>query len=171
MIKNQNCTLLYSKTGGKNIGITSFNDTLRLLNLSSYCDMRVEEVQVRFGESELVFVGGEKIVIVLQVRLKIGNGQSSYWTDFHGQNSRPNSTSSLFVVPQGENIVTVKMRSGLQIDSLQFVTDKGTGSERFGGTGGSESIYGLSGKLLGFFGTESSELIQLGFITTADFKY
>jgi len=43
-------------------------------------------------------------------------------------------------------------------------------SERFGGTGGDESTYGLQGKLLGFFGTEGLELVQLGFITTADFE-
>jgi len=85
--------------------------------------MRIEEVQVRFGESQTVLVGDNKIVLVLQVRLKIGNGQSSYWTDFHGKNSIPNSTLSSFVVSQGENIVIVKMGSGLQIDSLQFVTD------------------------------------------------
>jgi len=133
--------------------------------------MRVEEVQVRSGESQTEkLVGDEKVFLVLQVRLKIGNGQSSYWTDFHGKYSRPNSTLSSFVVPEGEDIVTVKMRSGLQIDSLQFVTDKGTVSERFGGTGGHEHTYELFGKLLGFFGKEGSELHQLGFITTPDFK-
>jgi hypothetical protein len=132
--------------------------------------MRVEEVQVRFGESQTVeLVGGGKIVLVIQVRIKIGNGQSSYWTDFHGK-YREDSTLSSFVVPEGEDIVTVKMRSGLQIDSLQFVTDKGTVSERFGGTGGHERTYELFGKLLGFFGKEGSEIHQLGFITTADFE-
>jgi len=53
---------------------------------------------------------------------------------------------------------------------LQFVTDKGTVSGRFGGTGGDESTYELPGKLLGFFGKEGLELHQLGFITTADFE-
>jgi len=117
--------------------------------------------------------GNEKIVLVLQVRLKIVNGQRSYWTDFHGYSrvySREDSVRT-FVVPEGENIVTVKMRSGMRIDSLQFVRDKGTVSERFGGTGGQASTYELTGKLLGLFGTEGLELDQLGFITTADFKY
>jgi len=52
--------------------------------------MRVEKVQVRFGE--LVDGSGKMIVLVFQVRLKIVNGQRSYWTDFHGQYSRANST-------------------------------------------------------------------------------
>ena len=131
--------------------------------------MRVGEVQVRFGE--LVDGSGKMIVVIFQVRLKIGNGQRSYWTDFHGQYSRANSTLRTFVVPEGENIGTVKMRSGWRIDSLQFVTDKGTVSERFGGTGGHGRTYELFGKLLGFFGKEGSEIHQLGFITTPDFKY
>jgi len=73
-------------------------------------------------------------------------------------------------VPEGEIIVTVKIRSGSRIDSLQFVTDKGTVSERFGGTGGGESTYELPGKLLGFFGKEDKKHHQLGFITKADFE-
>ena len=150
--------------------LSTFNDTLRLLHLPSHlCDMRVEEVQVRFGESQTVELIGGKM-IVFQVRLKIDNGQRSYWTDFHGQYSRPNSTLSSFVVPEGENIVTVKMSSGWRINSLQFVTDKGTVSERFGGTGGDESTYELPGKFIGFFGKEDLDLHQLGFITTADFE-
>jgi hypothetical protein len=151
------------------VRLSTFNDTVRLLQLPSrLCDMRVGEVQVRFGE--LVDGWNKTIVVVFQVRLKIVYGQRSYWTDFHGPNSREDSTLRTFFVPEGENIVTVKIRSGWRIDSLQFFTDKGTVSERFGGTGGIESTYELPGKLLGFFGKEGSELHQLGFITTADFE-
>jgi hypothetical protein len=42
-------------------------------------------------------------------------------------------------VPEGENIVTVEMRSDWRIGSVLFVADKGTVSERFDGSGGHKS--------------------------------
>lgn len=141
---------VYSETAGGRGG-NSFSDAMLLLSLPSHCDMRVEEVRVRSGRR------------IDQLRLKIGNGMSTYWTDIHGGNGGSGPYS--FLVPQGENIVTVIMRSGSRIDSLQFVTDRGTVSQQFGGNGGSLRTYHLPGKLVGFFGKSGSEIDQLGFIS------
>ncbi len=141
---------MYSETAGGNGG-SPFNDAMLLFGLPSHCDMRVEEVQVRFGGR------------IDQLRIKIGNGKNSYWSDIHGGNggSGPHS----FLVPPGENIVTVLMRSGSRVDSLQFITDRGTVSQQFGGNGGSLRSYHLPGRLIGFFGKKGSEIDQLGFIS------
>ncbi len=110
---------------------------MSLLSLPSRCQMRVEEVQVTFGKSQTILW---LVSIILQLRLKIGNGNWSYWTDVYGGNNA-NGTLSSFVVPDGENIKTVLMRSGARIDRLQFITDNGTRSQVFGGTGGSVRTY------------------------------
>jgi hypothetical protein len=43
---------------------------------------------------------------------------------------------STFRVPPGEVIIRVEGRAGTAVDCLQFITDKGTESPRFGGNGG-----------------------------------
>jgi len=116
------------KTWGENFG-SSFSSAMSLLSLPSRCQMRVEEVQVTFGKSQTILW---LVSIILQLRLKIGNGNWSYWTDVYGGNNA-NGTLSSFVVPDGENIKTVLMRSGARIDRLQFITDNGTRSQVFGG--------------------------------------
>jgi len=112
------CKLIYSQTWGENFG-SSFSSAMSLLSLPSRCQMRVEEVQVTFGKSQTILW---LVSIILQLRLKIGNGNWSYWTDVYGGNNA-NGTLSSFVVPDGENIKTVLMRSGARIDRLQFITD------------------------------------------------
>ncbi len=122
-----------------------------------------------YGESQTIWNNIDKrwIIIILQLRLKIGNGTWSYWTDVYGGNNA-NSTLSSFVVPEGEHIKTVLMRSGYRIDRLQFVTDRGTKSQGFGGTAGFVRTYNIPGRLVGVFGREDWELFQLGFITARD---
>ncbi len=147
---------MYSATAG-GTGGSPFNDTSRLLNntlnfgLASDCDMRVEEVQVRCGLS------------IDQIKVKIGNGKNSYWSDVHGGNGGNGPYS--FVVPLGENIISVSIRSGGSIDSLQFTTDKGTVSQQFGGNGGTLRSYNLNGRLIGFFGRNGAIIDQIGLIS------
>jgi len=131
--------------------------------------MRVEEVQVTYGESKTFWdeIVNSWLIIVLQLRLKIGDGTWSYWTDVYGGNNTKGTLSS-FVVPEGENIITVLMRTGGRIDRLQFVTDRGTKSQGFGGTAGFVRTYNIPGRLVGVFGREDWELFQLGFITARD---
>jgi len=186
-IGSNNCKLVYSQTWGENSGssfsgaksllslpsrCSSFSGAKSLLSLPSRCQMRVEEVQVTYGESQTIWNNIDKrwIIIILQLRLKIGNGTWSYWTDVYGGNNA-NSTLSSFVVPEGEHIKTVLMRSGYRIDRLQFVTDRGSKSQEFGGTGGGVRTYDIPGRLVGVFGRKGVELFQLGFITARDSKY
>jgi len=113
--------------------------------------MRVEEVQIRNGSA------------IDQIKLKIGNGKNSYWSDIHGGNGGGGPYS--FVVPLGENIISVLIRSGTRIYSLQFITDRGTVSQKFGGNGGTLRSYNLTGRLIGFFGRDGTIIDQIGIIS------
>jgi len=140
---------VYSETTGGTGGLP-FDDTGRLLN-NILCDIRVEEVQIRSGSA------------IDQIKLKIGDGKNSYWSDIRGGNGGGGPYS--FVVPLGENIISVLIRSGSSIDSLQFITDKGTVSQQFGGNGGTLRSYNLTGRLIGFFGRNGAIIDQIGLIS------
>jgi len=117
--------------------------------VADLCDLMVEKVEVRCDYR------------IDQLRIVLRNGPT---TDTHGEGTHGNSCKT-FNVPRGENIVSVHMRSGERVDSLQFVTDGNTYSEVYGGKGGNYRKYDLPGKLVGFFGRKGQQIDKLGFIT------
>lgn len=71
-----------------------------------------------------------------------------------------------WVVPKDEYITQIEYRSGDRIDSLTFITNKGTKSPRFGGTGGSYNLVSFPAgyRIIGLFGRDGSRLDRLGFV-------
>ena len=72
---------------------------------------------------------------------------------------------NFFDVPMGESIKQVIVRSGTMVDSLQFVTDKGTKSQKFGGKGGSKHVETVpdGSKIVGIYGRSGDLLDSIGF--------
>ena len=70
-----------------------------------------------------------------------------------------------FDIPVGEFIKQVIVYSGSMVDSLQFVTDKGTTSQKFGGNGGNKHVFTVpeGAKLVGLYGRTASYMNSLGF--------
>ena len=62
---------------------------------------------------------------------------------------------SVWHVPPGELITMVILRHGSDIDSIQFVTDKGSRSSKYGGNGGQQQFVSLRGSLVGVSGKSS----------------
>ena len=74
-------------------------------------------------------------------------------------------SESFFDVPMGESIQHVIVYSGGMVDSLQFVTDKGTTSQKFGGDGGNKHVFTVpeGAKLVGIYGRSGDMVDSLGF--------
>jgi len=66
-------------------------------------------------------------------------------------------------VPPGHCITTIWVRSGAYVDSLQFKTDKGAVSPKFGGDGGNFYEVNLQGCLKGIYGRSGAYVDQIGF--------
>ena len=68
------------------------------------------------------------------ITLKMSDGVEVQFSAKYGGNGGGEST---WEVPNGEEITQVTIRSGKYVDSLQFSTNEGTKSPKFGGNGGS----------------------------------
>lgn len=71
-----------------------------------------------------------------------------------------------WVVPKDEYVTQVEYRSGDRIDSLTFITNKGTKSPRYGGNGGGYHLETFPDgyKIIGMYGRDGGRLDQLGFV-------
>ena len=55
-------------------------------------------------------------------------------------------------MPEGELITQIELRYWMDIDGIEFITDKGTKSPHYGGYGGELKHINLVGSLIGFSG-------------------
>ena len=156
-----NCGVAVSgKFGWWNHGST-FDDSSQLLQLHSHCDMIIEEIQI--WVKTVVFAWPVHGEVISAIKFKLGNGvDRSYWFDKRGNEG---SGPSVFKVPDGERITTVIVKYGGGIDSLRFITDRGTSSQKFGGDSGDEATLHLDGHLVGFYGRVNDVIENLGFIS------
>ena len=71
-----------------------------------------------------------------------------------------------WVVPDGEYVSQIEYRSGSRIDSLTFITNKGTRSPKYGGNGGSYHLetFPEGSRIIGLYGRDGSRVDNLGFI-------
>ena len=60
----------------------------------------------------------------------------------------------------------MEFRCGSRVDSLTFITNRGSRSPKYGGNGGSYKLVTLPEdyKIIGLFGNDGARLDQLGFI-------
>lgn len=70
------------------------------------------------------------------------------------------------MVPHGEYIAQIELRTGGRIDSLTFVTNKGNKSPKYGGDGGYYHLVTLPEgyRLIGLYGKHGYRFYFLGFI-------
>lgn len=68
-----------------------------------------------------------------KIQLFLSDGVTNmYSPEFGGNGGGP----SQWTVPDGEHITQLEYRSGTKVDSISFITNKGTKSPHFGGYGG-----------------------------------
>ena len=100
--------------------------------------------------------------LIDQIAVKVFDGQQVMESEEYGGYG---GSESFFDVPMGESIQHVIVYTGDVVDSLQFVTDRGTTSQKFGGDGGSKNVFTVpeGGKLIGIYGRNGSLLDSIGF--------
>lgn len=67
------------------------------------------------------------------LQLLIADGVTEKYTEAVGGTG---GSEFLWEVPVGEHVTQVEFRTGDRVDSLTFITNKGTKSPKFGGDGG-----------------------------------
>lgn len=82
------------------------------------------------------------------------------WNAAHGGFG---GAAATYYVPYGECITKILVRHGAYVDSLQFVTDQGKYSPKYGGNGGRLSTVNLPCCLRGIYGRSGAYVDQIGF--------
>ena len=98
-----------------------------------------------------------------QIQLELASDIQSKFLPQHGENG---GGSYDFKVQEGELITQIEVRSGQYVDSLTFITNKGTRSKKFGGNGGNYFLVNAptDGQLIGIKGISAGILDLIGFI-------
>ena len=114
--------------------------------------MQVKKVLVRHGRliDSLQFLVSDGVDFEYSPRFGGLGGDYDEWT-----------------VPDGEYITQVEVRSGSKLDSITFITNKGTKSDKYGKNGGSYKLitFPTGSRFVGVFGRSGSLVDNLGFIT------
>jgi hypothetical protein len=133
--------------GGK--GGTFFMDTI-----PSNVDinkLRVKKVLIKSGN------------FIDSIQLYIGDDTRNYYTNSHGGNG---GVYQEWIVPEGQYITQVEVKSASLIDSLTFITNTLEKSPQFGGGGGSYKLVSLLPRhLIGLAGRSGQFLETIQFIT------
>jgi len=89
------------------------------------------------------FTQGQTIVV--QIQAKYGDK----WAEAHGTiTGNPDIREYTFELNEGEHIVDIHGRTGSRVDELQFFTNEGRESPKYGGTGGTAfQVSGDGGRL------------------------
>ncbi len=102
---------------------------------------------------------------IRSVQFMLSDQKTTYFTKIIGADTK--STPQEWLVPNDEYIVQIEIFIGAAVDSLRFFTNKGSVSQKFGGSGGSYNQINLRGKLVGAQASYSGETLQrLSFITS-----
>lgn len=97
-----------------------------------------------------------------KIQLFLSDGVTNMYTPEYGGNG---GGPGEWTVPDGEHITQIEYRSGDKVDSIGFITNKGTKSPHFGGSGGGYSLETLPDgyRIVGLYGRSGSEVDRLGF--------
>lgn len=114
--------------------------------------MQVKKVFVRHGQyiDSLQFLVSDGIDFEYSPRFGGTGGGYEEWT-----------------VPDDEYITQVEVRSGSLIDSITFITNKGTKSDQFGRNGGGYNLitFPSGSRFVGVYGGSGRLVDSIGFIT------
>ncbi len=72
----------------------------------------------------------------------------------------------MWTVPNEQYVIKVILKTGGLVDSIQFVTNTGLCSPKFGGMGGNEKVINVpeGSRIVGFFGRCGKLLVKVGFV-------
>ena len=133
------CTLVYGGNGGSCFeDRTPTNPMMRVVKVILISGALLEAIQ-------LVLCDGVRVIVTPN---RGGNG----------------GVQKEFIVPDDEWISQIEVRALSKVDSIRFITNKGTMSEKFGGNGGVFNLVTLNGPLVGLKGRYGSVIEQIGFI-------
>ena len=96
------------------------------------------------------------------IQVELSDGERTHLMPAHGGYG---GDLKIWNVPEGEFITEIEMKTGAMVDSIIFITDKGTRSPRYGGDGGSMKHIQLVGRLVGLRGRDGAYIDALGFIS------
>ena len=96
------------------------------------------------------------------IQVEVSDGEQTHLMPVHGGFG---GDFKIWEVPNGEFITEIEMKTGAMVDSIIFITDKGTRSPRYGGDGGSVKHIQLVGRLVGLRGRAGAYIDALGFIS------
>lgn len=98
------------------------------------------------------------------IQIVLSDGVTSVFSPQYGGSG--GGARDPWTVPDGEYVSQVEYRSGVRVDSLTFITNKGNRSPKYGGGGGSYHLetFPAGYRIIGLYGKQGSRLDQLGFI-------
>jgi len=145
-LRQYNCPNRISREGPfGGSGGSAFNDA----DTTNNRNVNIDTINVRSGA----------YIDQIKVTYKDQSGNLICGPSHGGTGGSPDS----WTLPSGERIERVIVYSGAYVDSLQFVTDAGTYSPKWGGNGGERHEVTLIGNIVSIFGRSGAYIDQIGF--------